>query len=302
MPEFSAPLKEVARMLDLVPYLSTHSFISLKQLAEEFQISEKEIAKELTTLSMCGLPGYTPYELIEVFFESGFVTINNHDALDIPRALSFTEIATLLLGLELLRDSLEGELPGISTEISTLIELLSHLSGGSIAAESDSTIQTTVVLTRAIESGTALSISYHSTSKDQISIRSVEPLEIIDSDGQKYLSAYCRLAQGFRRFRLDRIEVIEPLGEVSRRSESKIIGSVDPVVADIQITGNRRAISEELGIKELHASGRAALPIFSTDWLLRNAIAASPQVEVLADQSIRSDIRLTATRMLALYS
>jgi proteasome accessory factor C len=301
MPEFSAPLKEVARMLDLVPYLSTHSFISLKQLAEEFQVSEKEIAKELTTLSMCGLPGYTPYELIEVFFESGFVTINNHDPLDIPRALSFTEIATLLLGLELLRDSLEGELPGISSEIASLIELLSQLSGGSVTAESDSTIQTTVELTRAIESGTAVSISYHSTSKDQISIREIEPLEIIDSDGQKYLSAYCRLAQGFRSFRLDRIEVIEPLGDVSRRSASES-GSTEQVVVDIQVTGNRRAIFEELGIKELHPSGRAALPIFSTDWLLRNAISASPQVEVLGDDALRSEIRLTAEKVLALYS
>ena len=301
MPEFSAPLKEVARMLDLVPYLSTHSFISINELAEEFEVSEKEIAKELTTLSMCGLPGYTPYELIEVFFESGFVTINNHDPLDIPRALSFTEIATLLLGLELLRDSLEGELPGISSEISALIELLSQLSGGSVTAESDSTIQTTVKLTRAIESGSALSISYHSTSKDQISTRSVEPLEIIESDGQKYLSAYCRLAQGFRRFRLDRIEVIERLGDISRRPASES-GSTEQVVVDIQITGNRRAIFEELGIKELHPSGRAALPIFSTDWLLRNAIAGSPQVEVLGDNALRSEIRLTAEKVLALYS
>ena len=301
MPEFSAPLKEVARMLDLVPYLSTHSFISIKQLAEEFEVTEKEIAKELTTLSMCGLPGYTPYELIEVFFESGFVTINNHDPLDIPRALSFTEIATLLLGLELLRDSLEGELPGISSEISALIELLSQLSGGSVTAESDSTIQTTVELTRAIESGSALSISYHSTSKDQISTRSVEPLEIIESDGQKYLSAYCREAQGFRRFRLDRIEVIERLGDISRRPASES-GSTEQVVVDIQITGNRRAIFEELGIKELHPSGRAALPIFSTDWLLRNAIAGSPQVEVLGDDALRSEIRLTAEKVLALYS
>ena len=158
MPEFSAPLKEVARMLDLVPYLSTHSFISLKTLAEEFQVSEKEIVKELTTLSMCGLPGYTPYELIEVFFESGFVTINNHDPLDLPRALSFTEIATLLLGLEILRDSLEEEIPGVSDEIRLLIDLLTTLSDGAVTAEADTSIATIAELIRAIEKRTALSI------------------------------------------------------------------------------------------------------------------------------------------------
>jgi proteasome accessory factor C len=91
----SAPIQEVSRLLDLVPFLSTHSHISLKELAEEFGISEKAMASELTALSMCGLPGYTPYELIEIFFESGFVTINNHDALDIPRALTQLEVASL---------------------------------------------------------------------------------------------------------------------------------------------------------------------------------------------------------------
>jgi proteasome accessory factor C len=301
MAEFSAPLKEVARMLDLVPYLSTHSFVSLKKLAEEFSVTEKEMAKELTTLSMCGLPGYTPYELIEVFFESGFVTINNHDPLDIPRALSFTEIATLLLGLELLRDSLEGELPGVSDEISGLVSHLSQLSGGSVTAEADVTIQIVRELNRAIENRIALSISYHSTSKDQLTTRDVEPLQIIDSDGYRYLSAYCRLAQGFRSFRVDRIEIIESLGSIATKSDERSETS-DPIVVDIQITGNRRAICEELGVRELNPSGKVTLPIFSSDWLIRNALAASPAVEVLGDEGLRSEIRLTAARVLALYS
>lgn len=301
MAEFSAPLKEVARMLDLVPYLSTHSFVSLKKLAEEFSVTEKEMAKELTTLSMCGLPGYTPYELIEVFFESGFVTINNHDPLDMPRALSFTEIATLLLGLELLRDSLEGELPGISDEISDLISHLSKLSGGSVTAEADITIQTVRELNRAIENRIALSISYHSTSKDQVSSREIEPLEIIDSDGQRYLSAYCRLAQGFRSFRVDRIEIVESLGSIATTSDERTEAS-DPIIVDIQVTGNRRAICEELGVRELNPSGKVTLPIFSSDWLIRNTLAASPAVEVLGDEGLRSEIRLTAAKVLALYS
>lgn len=301
MPEFSAPLKEVARMLDLVPYLSTHSFISLKTLAEEFQVSEKEIVKELTTLSMCGLPGYTPYELIEVFFESGFVTINNHDPLDLPRALSFTEIATLLLGLEILRDSLEEEIPGVSDEIRLLIDLLTTLSDGAVAAEADTSIATIAELIRAIEKRTALSISYHSTSKDQVSQRDIEPLEIIVSDGHTYLNAYCRLADTFRRFRVDRIVVLASLGALDRPApDAKFRDEI--LIVDLAITGNRRIISEDLGIKELDASGIVALPVFSTDWLVRNVLAGAPDIQVMANPALRSEIRLTAAKVLALYS
>ncbi len=57
----SAPIQEVARLLDLVPYLSTHSYISLKELAAEFGVGERAMAAELSALSMCGLRGYTPY-------------------------------------------------------------------------------------------------------------------------------------------------------------------------------------------------------------------------------------------------
>ena len=300
MPEFSAPLKEVARMLDLVPFLSTHSYISLKALAEEFQVSEKEMEKELTTLSMCGLPGYTPYELIEVFFDSGYVTINNHDSLDIPRALTYSEIATLLLGLELLRDSLEGELPGLSQEITALVTLLSTLSGGTVTAESDATISTLAELNRAIENRVALSISYRSTSNDQVSSRDIEPLEIIVSDGHTYLDAYCRQAESFRRFRVDRIDILSSLDPISHPGREQI-KSGQMLAVDLAVNGSRRTICEELGIKELGPSGEVTLPIFSADWLIRNVIAGAPEVTVLRDEQLRGEIRLSAAKVLALY-
>jgi predicted DNA-binding transcriptional regulator YafY len=126
-------------------------------------------------------------------------------------------------------------------------------------------------------------------------------LEIIDSEGQRYLNAYCRLAQGFRSFRVDRIEIIESLGSIATKSDERSETS-DPIVVDIQITGNRRAICEELGVRELNPSGKVTLPIFSSDWLIRNTLAASPAVEVLGDEGLRSEIRLTAARVLALYS
>jgi proteasome accessory factor C len=301
MPEFSAPLKEVARMLDLVPYLSTHSYISLSDLAQEFNVSEKEIARELTTLSMCGLPGYTPYELIEIFFENGYVTINNHDPLDLPRALSFSEIATLLLGLELLRDSLVAELPEMTSEIAQLISLLTNLSGGTIGAESDATISTLAEVERAITNRSAVTITYHSTSKDEISTREVEPLEIIFENGVSYLNAFCRSAQTFRRFRVDRIKKVAEVNIASTLANGAQ-PSEQMTVVNLRVHGNRRANSEELGLKDLDPSGKVTLPVFSVDWLIRNVVAAAPEITALEDVQLRSEIRLTAAKVLALYS
>ena len=70
--KFSAPLERTARLLDLVPYISSHQGISLKELAKLFKVDESQMTSDLTTLWMCGLPGYTPLELMDLNFESGF--------------------------------------------------------------------------------------------------------------------------------------------------------------------------------------------------------------------------------------
>ena len=104
--KISAPLERTARLLDLVPYISSHQGISLKELSHVFKIDQGQMTKDLTTLWMCGLPGYTPLELMDLDFESGFVTIQNAETLSKPRSISFDEGVALVLGLDLLRSAI----------------------------------------------------------------------------------------------------------------------------------------------------------------------------------------------------
>ena len=82
--KFSAPLERTARLLDLVPYISSHQGISVKELASVFEVTQPQMINDLTTLWMCGLPGYTPLELMDLDFDSGFVTISNAPTLSKP--------------------------------------------------------------------------------------------------------------------------------------------------------------------------------------------------------------------------
>ena len=97
------PLEHTARLLDLVPYINTHQGISLVDLAEVFEVSTDQMASDLTTLWMCGLPGYTPLELMDLDFESGYVTIRNALTLARPRSITHEEGVALVLGLDVLR-------------------------------------------------------------------------------------------------------------------------------------------------------------------------------------------------------
>lgn len=303
----SAPIQEVSRLLDLVPFLSTHSHISLKELAQEFGVSEKAMANELTALSMCGLPGYTPYELIEIFFESGFVTINNHDALDIPRALTQLEVAALLIGLEILRDSAVEESAVVIGKIDSLIAELKSLLGGSISVEENPIINFQSVIDNAIARRKSLSLKYHSPVRDEITTRVVSPLSVKSEGGHLYLVAICQKVDAIRDFRLDRIEDIEAVGEP--HSEAHLPDPVnyqndeaEKTSVAISVKGDRRAVAEALTLSDFGHNGEAVVEVYSPQWLVKAILAHAPFVEVMGEHEIKIEIKRAAENILALYS
>ena len=125
----SAPLLRTARLLDLVPFLNTHQGIALKDLAQHFDVSQAQMSADLTTLWMCGLPGYTPLELMDLEFDSGFVSIRNASTLSKPRTITFQEGVALLLGLDLIASSLPDDRQDLLEETEILRGRLAKIVG-----------------------------------------------------------------------------------------------------------------------------------------------------------------------------
>ena len=122
MAKSSTPVEKAARLLDLVPFISSHQGISLVDLAEQFKISQSELLSDLNTLWMCGLPGYTPLELIDLEFESGFVSIRNAEILQNVRTLSKEELVILAIGLDLISTALDEARPELEENLRSLQE------------------------------------------------------------------------------------------------------------------------------------------------------------------------------------
>ncbi len=302
MAKQSAPIQEVSRLLDLVPFLSTHSHISLKELAREFGIDEKAMANELTALSMCGLPGYTPYELIEIFFDSGFVTINNHDALDIPRALTTLEVASLLIGLEILRESASATEVTLLEKIDALISEMRELIGASIEVEEDPQSAHRVVIERAIAARETLDIEYLSPLRDEITIRKVDPLYFQSDNGFTYLVAHSHEQGAVRNFRLDRIHSVRSTG--SQYSADLINPQPDEEKISLSLTvaGSRRAIAELFGTGPIPQSGELETSVYSAEWAKKAVIAHSPDVRLNEPNNLRKEVVAGLQNILALYA
>jgi predicted DNA-binding transcriptional regulator YafY len=310
----SAPLLEVERLLDLVPFLSVNPYISLKELAAEFGVSEREISNELIALSMCGLPRYTPYELIDVSIESGYVSISNHETLDIPRALSTGELSAFLLGLNLIRDSLlnsENKGLGSASKVAQVDSLISRLKGvldTPIDVALDTSSHFLSEIEKAITQRGTLLIKYISSSDDAPKEREINPLTLTREGQYIYLSAFCKSSRAHRSFRIDRIETLvavegkNEIDEIANAGggEGSLEGAA-PTKVKIKITRNRRRYAELLNIESIPPSGLVEIEVYSQNWLVRAVCASRGDIEVVAGAQISTQIAARATGILSLY-
>jgi proteasome accessory factor C len=298
---FSAPLERTARLLDLVPYINTHQGIALKDLAAVFEVSNAQMVNDLTTLWMCGLPGYTPLELMDLDFESGYVNISNAPTLAKPRSVTFDEGVALILGLDLLRASIPTDRSDLLEKIDSLSARLSSIinlnSTFSVVAPVNQGVS--AAIDEALASRSSLEIEYHSMYRDEITQRTIFPIEIIEVEGQQYLSSYCYSATDFRQFKLDRIQ------KAIVTQESKTIPEdatdTQRINSRLKVLKPTREIAERFSRQDLKAGSEFDFQTYSQQWLERSILSSGDGVALLTPPEIRASIAQMAQSMLDRY-
>lgn len=297
----SAPLARTARLLDLVPFINTHQGIALKELAKHFDVTPTQMNADLTTLWMCGLPGYTPLELMNLDFESGFVSIGNASTLSKPRAITFQECVALLLGLDLTISLLPSDRLDLLTAAESLRKRLTDILGLPINL---SVVPTTsggvaAAIAQAIQKNSGLNIRYHSLYKDQVTERTVVPLNVYEADNQQYMHAFCFTAKAYREFRIDRIDQVEPT-EVSLELSGEN-SNTEKINFSIRIMGSSRDVSERFAVEHSAIGTTQELSSFSRQWIERSVMASGEAVQLSTPLDIRGEIAKKAQLMLNRY-
>ncbi len=299
--KFSAPLERTARLLDLVPYINSHQGISLKELAGVFDVSTAQMTSDLTTLWMCGLPGYTPLELMDLDFESGFVTIHNAETLSKPRSITFDEGVALILGLDLLRSAISSDRNDLLESIDLLSIRLAELIKLPLALSATPIINQEVssAVAEALNSRSALEITYHSLYRDEISSRIILPIEIVVSDGQNYLSSYCYTASDFRQFRIDRIQ--EASVQAVPQAVPKVSVQQLSYSCTIKVFTPTREIAERFKQRELPINSEFDFQTYSIQWIQRSVMASGSAIGLQSPPDVRKSIAVLAQSMLDRY-
>lgn len=330
-------LSRLERILLLVPYCVRHPGVSISELSRRLGAPEKEILEDLNLLFVCGLPDYTPADLIEVFIEEDQVFIRMADYFARPLRLTRTEAIPLYLKAQALVSLMEGtggdrtgvqELEPLRSAITKLGKALLPQEGG--VAELTKRIKVQLesgearwlgLLREAVTEHRPVELEYYTYSRDALTRRRVEPHLVFASLGHWYVSGYCHLAQDKRMFRLDRIKSLdltddhfEPPDESAAELPPPLIYApgADDVRVRLRVTRGIAQWLEESGwlqgylpVEKARAvrGGRQEL-VFRTsggEWLEKLLMRFGPDVEVVEPAELAESMREASKRILELY-
>jgi proteasome accessory factor C len=219
--------EQVARLLTLVPYLHARGQVGVDEAATLLGVGPDQVVRDLKVLFMCGLPGGYPDDLIDVDLDSlesdGLIRVSNADYLARPLRLTATEATAVMVALLALRNGAGEETREIVDRV--LAKLQAATTGDTVPIDPGTDPEPAGLaslradLERAVRDGRRVRLTYWVPSRDEETVRVVDPRGVVTAQGAAYLAAWCHSAEDDRLFRLDRIHAATVLDEPAAHRE-----------------------------------------------------------------------------------
>ena len=297
-------------------YLARVGEAPLTELAARFSVSETELLHDLELAACCGVPPYTPDQLIDLLIDEERVVAEGLRELAHPRRLTPEEgfalaaAARALLAVPGADD--DGDLAG------ALAKLEAALGSSRLAVEVESS-PALGPLRAAVAADEQVEIDYFGASATEPSTRVVDPYQVVVREGRWYLDGWCHRAGGLRRFQIDRVQAVRTTGRPSREVRSRpvaerealarpeaFLGSSEAVMARVVLPEKARFAVEGLvigGLEEL-GDGRlvATIPVSDAEgWFGRLLLRLGPEAEVIEPLALAGAGARAAERALDRY-
>ncbi len=320
-----SPLGDTAtrlrRLLAILTWLAQEGEAPIEVVADRFELTPEALVAELEMAACCGVPPYTPDQLLEIIVTEETVATRVGTDLARPRRLGPSEGLVLAASARALLAVPGSDEDGALSR--ALAKLDRALGRSGIAVELD-TPDLLDVVRDAVASGTRLAVSYYSASTDETSERTVTPRRLFASEGHWYVDAWCELADGVRRFRVDRIATATPAGPADPEvladglpelapSDAPSAGGIGTFVPGpdsrrvrIAADPSRRWLLETIPAEAVTGGdedGRAVWEVFvgGDAWLERLLLRLGPDAEVLEPAELRGLAADAARRILNRY-
>ncbi|WP_155355220.1 helix-turn-helix transcriptional regulator [Acrocarpospora macrocephala] len=296
----------------------SHPGAQVPEVARLFGLNEKQLIDDLQLVWMCGLPGHTPGDLIDVSWDGGEILIDNAETIARPLKLGVDEVSALLVALRML-----AELPEFAgTEaLGRVIAKLEQAAGdgaaavsNQVAVEVDAAPGALATVTTAARHQRRVSLRYYVPGRDEVTPREVDPLRVVLVDGHHYLEGWCYRAEAMRMFRVDRILAVDMLDVAADPpAEAEPMDVADGVfrpsesdeLVELEVTPAGRWVSEYYPVESLEELGegrqRVTLRARDQTWLVRLALRLGDSGRVIRPESLAERVTETAKEALANY-
>jgi proteasome accessory factor C len=303
------------RLLAILAWLAQVGEAPIDEVAARFDLSPGALVTELEMAACCGVPPYTPDQLMEIVVTEATVSTHPGTALARPRRLSPAEGFALAASARALLAVPGSDESGALSR--ALVKLDRALGGEQVGVELDAPSFLPLVQ-EALATGGRLAVSYYSASSDRVTDRLLTPLRVFGAEGHWYVDARDGDDPGVRRFRIDRIGSAELVGGpgtagsagdpgidggeagfepfVPGPDSRRVLLSIEPstawMVESIPAAGPRRTVNGRIEV-ELFVGGDA--------WFERLLLRLGPGARVLDPPELATVGAEAAARILRRY-
>jgi proteasome accessory factor C len=305
-------IERTSRALDLIPFVHQNPGFSIVELAEKFSTTPTQMFKDLEMLFMCGLPGYSHLELIDLEIDEDYVAVKNPQNLNKPRKLSLPEVTALILGLAAIQPlisdaALKEKSLSLQERLSKLISTQHRDQLASFSVKAD-LVESPFdsLMAQAVAEQKALLISYRSAREEKLTNRTIYPTQSYAAHGYLYSIAFCLLTNEIRHFRHDRIEWAEFSHEDGSNTRRSTQRSSELLQVRVLLSKRNRFFLEEHReiVVEQKVNGENIEAVFElgdADWLLRGLISLPGALEILEPREFTASYYERLDAILALY-
>jgi predicted DNA-binding transcriptional regulator YafY len=213
---YGTAVNRIDRLFAITTWLQARGQVRAADLADLYEVSVRTIYRDIAALSESGVPIVSlpgrGYSIVSGYFLP-------------PLRLSTREATALVLGARLLAGQASDDTASAAEEaVAKLLAVMSEESrrelrelddvldlapSPDLRSRLDIADERVRALWRAVLERRVTTLRYFGKSRRQVTIRQIEPLRLGYAHGAWYLTAYCRVRQEERAFRLDRIESLQ---------------------------------------------------------------------------------------------
>jgi proteasome accessory factor C len=310
--------RRLRRLLAVIGWLAQVGEAPIAEVSKRFGMSEQELVAELELAACCGTPPYTPDTLMEIEVSETSVRAFLPAEFGRPRPLTPAEGFAVAASARLLLAVPGSDDDALRRVLAKLDAALGVRAAVGLDVDAPSLLGD---VRAATEEGRPVEIEYLSGSRDELTTRVVDPVQVITIDGHWYMDGWCHRAGDMRRFRVDRINAVrdgagggdgtatsESTGaeQRARPLEEMFVPGPGAVEVHVRLGPSAQWVPESVPVRSVTRDGDGRLTDVVLDvagmaWFERLLLQLGPEARVVRPAELTGLAAGAARRVLARY-